>query len=415
MFVFCLALLSLFLVACITDGGESEYCLIPDSGLPFSIFPNDESKNDSASLIMAHGLAMNVHAKAMYELSFDADEKFPKAPTMHLFKIFVNENSMTYKAVKIKKISPRKVDGRYIYEFVCDEKNSALWAFTLEQNHDYYKGTTNNVKFKGIGAYSDHLSLNLILTGNVASQIKGFTVDELAADMLAAYRKYYSSVVIDTLYVNYSSQHPTLGRKYPANEPWLAGFSSKDMMVSELGGWPGIENALDIVLTHYINVDNVMGYSNLFSGNMLGGDGSTVVLGAFVKQGNTQIRLSKDNIIETAVHETGHFFGLRHTTATRTDLYSGGDLSNVEDGFEDTPFCAGLSSNPLYKSKFAAVTDIWKFPRIKLSRADDGFSDVEKCPDVANYMFPVSTNVKYVGFSEQQLATLRASLMIFPH
>ncbi len=412
--VFLMAMSAMF-SACVVDSEEKIPNVYPNNGLRFRLFPNDAAVNDSASANLSHGLIFMVHPNATYELSFDADTSFAEAPLLQLYRTKPVEGDGNYlNLYKVKNVSGKLEEGRYVYKFLCEKSVSETWALTLVQHGTYYEGTTNNVRLKGDGAYSDRMSLNLIVVGNVAAKIKGFTIDELAEDLLASFREIYSSIKIDTLYVNYANEHPTLGSKYPANEPWYAGWSSKDKMVSELGGWPGIENALDMVLVDYIIDEDVLGYSNLFSGNMGGGAGSTVVLGAFVK-GATSVRsLEKNEIVTTAIHETGHFFGLRHTTTASGDVFEGGDLSNKEDGFEDTPFCEQLWLSPLFKKRSDLNVGDWTMSRIKISAAERLY-DFRKCPDASNVMFPYDTESEYNGFSEQQLDFIRATLTIYPH
>lgn len=411
----CLVAMSAMFSACMTDSEEKIPTLYPDNGLRFRLFPNDAAINDSASANLAHGLTFMVHPNATYELSFDADTTFADAPRLQLFKTKPVENDPSRISLyKVKTVAAKMENGRYVYRFMCEKSVSETWALTLEQHGTYYQGSTNNVRLTGNGVYSDHMSLNLIVVGNVATKIKGFTIDNLASDLLAEFRKRYTSIHVDTLYVNYANEHPTLGKKYPANEPWYAGFSSEDKMVSELGGWPGIENALDIVLVHYIDDKDVLGYSNLFSGNMGGGSGSTVVLGAFVKGGEADRSLKEKEILATAIHESGHFFGLRHTTTVRGDVGDYGDQSNKEDGLEDTPFCEELWLSPLYKKRSDLNIGEWVMSRIKVP-VIAGVFDYRKCPDANNIMFPYDTESDYDGFSEQQLAMMRATLMIYPH
>lgn len=418
----CKSVLTVFLVAmsamfsaCMTDSEEKIPTLYPDNGLRFRLFPNDAAVNDSASANLAHGLTFMVHPNATYELSFDADTTFGDAPRLQLFKTKPVENDPSLVSLsKVKTVTAKMENGRYVYRFMCEKSVSETWALTLQQHGTYYQGSTNNVRLTGNGAYSDHMSLNLIVVGNVASKLSNFTIDDLANDLLAEFRKNYTSITIDTLYVNYADKHPTLGSKYPANQPWYAGWSSEDKMVSELGGWPGIENALDIVLVHYINDEDVLGYSNLFSGNMGGGSGSTVVLGAFVKGSDKARSLKEKEILATAIHESGHFFGLRHTTTARGDIGDYGDLSNKEDGFEDTPFCEDLWLSPLFKKRSDLNIGEWVMPRIKFP-VIAGVFDYRTCLDASNIMFPYDTESDYDGFSEQQLAMMRATLMIYPH
>lgn len=406
-----------FFVGCSEDS-ERELILYPtNKDLLHKLFPNDYAKNDSAAANLAHGIKLYVHPKATYELSFDIDPNY-EAPTLQLFRLFESKDQSGLQASKVRSLEPVIDHGRYVYSFICEENVSTLWATSLVLDETYYPGRVSNIRFTGDGAYSDHFSINMILVGNIEQEIEDFTIDELASSLLKEFRKHYTTVTIDTLYINRAEKHPTLGSKYPANEPWLAGYSSKDFFVSELGGWPGIENALDIVLVHYINNDGVLGYSNLFSGNLGKGAGSTVVLATHLKTPYGEEAISMKDIVETTLHETGHFFGLRHTSTTTADIenisngYDYGDYSNIEDGLEDTPYCNKRSSTALLK---IGKTDIGApMPRIYVSASTSSF-DLSNCPDADNYMFPTTVKDKVLSFSKQQLDIIRKNLMIFPH
>lgn len=404
-------LMTVLLCSCTFGTGDDENMLLPDNGLRFRAFPNDMAKNDSISANLAHGITMIVHPRATYELSFDIDPSISKAPTLQLYKTFPTPNKPGFfSLVKLKDVQTTADNGRYVYKFSCEGNSRAIWAMTLEQDGSYYLGTTNNFRLTGEGSYSDHMSLNLVVVGDAASRLTS-SVDDFALDLLAAFRKSYKSITVDTIHVRYAEDHPTLGSKYPKDEPWIAGWSSEDMLMSELGGWSGIENALDMVLVHSIIDEGILGYANLFSGNMGGGDGSTVVLGAFVNSPMGLSVLSDREIIETAIHEAGHFFGLRHTTSTQSDMKSWGDYSVIEDGFDDTPYCQQILASGLLKSQPAYDVVDWRMPRIRMASK----VDFSVCEDVSNIMFPTEAELHNAGFSEQQLATLRASLMIYPH
>lgn len=405
------ALVAMLFSGCIFDPEEPSFTLFPDNGVGYILFPNDVARNDSASKNLSHGVSLVVHPKASYELSFDADLNFSKAPSLHLFEVFTE----TSRIVKVKKITGEQVDGRFVYRFMYEGTKSARYALTLEQNKKFYEGITSNVRFKGDGAFSEHMDLNLIVVGNAASHIKNGSSQKLAARLLADFRKYYTSIIIDTLYLNYADNHPKLGAKYSSDKSWIAGASSDDIFLSELGGWP-VKNALDIVLVYRIDIDGVMGYSNLYSGNMGDGEGSTVVIASTVKGADYHDSLTVEEIVETAIHETGHFFGLRHTTSTKADMIAFADYSIYEDGFEDTPYCERLLKSGNLKHRAMMSTDWGVVPRIRaIAAANTNEFHLTECPDVSNVMFPASTNVDYEGFSEEQLSLLRASLMIFPH
>lgn len=402
---------------------DGSVLLPPDSSRPIvhKLYPNDMAKNDSAAANLARGIALVVHPGGAYTLSFDIDSTQP-APELQLFRTYdLNNSKNQVGSRRVRTLMPTIVGNRYVYSFVCEENKMSIWFTTLGLDGKYYEGEVNNISFTGVGSYSDHFSINLIVVGSMEKTLDGKSIDELSSYMLKTFREKYYGVTIDTLYVRYAHNHPTLGAYYPADQPWVAGASSEDLFVSELSGWPeeGLSNALNIMLVHSIKNEDVMGYARLFSGTLGAGNQSSVVIGEYVKKKNGYELLSSYNIVMTAVHETGHFFGLRHTSTTRRDLglfddteddgYIG-DLSNVEDGLTDTPFCDYILRSGLYKS--GESTGDYALERGSYVSK----SGIHSCPDLDNIMFPVTLDdVGEVSFSKQQMEIIRSSLMIFPH
>ena len=288
---------------------------------------------------------------------------------------------------------------------------------SLVLDGELYTGRVKNVRLEAEGSYPEHFSINLIVVGKIAFADASMTVETFADSLLKTFRRFMKGIEIDTLYVRYAHEHPTLGKNYPANEPWLAGRSSEDMFVSELGGWPekDLKNALDLVLVHRIEMNHVLGYSYLYAGNFGSGEGSTVVIGTHEKTPTGESGVSVVEILETAVHESGHFLGLRHTTSTYEDMNATYDYSVIEDGFEDTPYCRELLASGLLKKNTSATTD-FAIPAFRLDMAAATVSfDISDCPDSRNLMFPSVTGEEFEGFSEQQLEHIRKNLTVFPH
>ena len=432
----CIFWTSFFTSCSETVSADGSPMLPPDSSRPIvhKLYPNDWAKNDSAAANLARGIALVVHPGASYSLSFDIDPTQP-APELQLFRTYDLKNSKNHVGTaRVRTLSPTIIDNRYVYTFDCEETKMSIWFTSLGVDGAYYKGKVDNVLFQGFGSYSDHFSINLIVVGSMVNTSDGKNVDELSSYMLKVFREKYFGVTIDTLYVRYAHNHPTLGASYPADQPWVAGVSSEDLFVSELTGWPeeGLSNALNIVLVHSIGENDVMGYSRLFSGVLGAGDESSVVIGEHVRKSAKEFELlSSYTIAMTAVHETGHFFGLRHTSTTRRDLNQTlsfgdgtsavvGDYSNIEDGLTDTPFCEFVLKSGLYKQAEPKDANEECFKGFKGYVREGGAafvkSSIYSCPDLDNVMFPVTVDeVENATFTKQQMEIIRSSLMIFPH
>jgi hypothetical protein len=421
LFIFFFFLWSIFfsLTAC-TDSTEPEVVVFPRDREFYAIFPNDPKLGDSIEANLATGIMMIVHPGGRYTLSFGVDPTH-EAPKMQLFRSYKHRDGERYGLSKMKTLKPEISGGRYVFSFVCEENERTSWVLTLVEDDTFYQGKTKDVRFEGSGRYSDTLSLNLVSVGLIDPIEGAPSMDSLSRLLISAFRKNYTSIVIDTIYVNYAEKHPTLGEKYPADRHWHAESPSSDTKLSEFGNWPakGVTEALDIVLVHRIDELNSLGYAGLFASNLVGGERSTVVVGSHVLSNAGERPLAAEEIVKVAVHETGHFFGLKHTTSTWADLESYQDLSILEDGFEDTPYCPELLKSGLYKKGSSTVKSDYSMPAQvfkMLDRTAYGIAfDEDNCPDSYLFMFPVSSDNSMREFSKQQLKFLKQSLMLIPH
>lgn len=414
-----------------TVSADDERILPPDTSrsIDYRLYPNDMAKNDSAAANLARGIALYLHPGASYTLSFDIDPSQP-IPELQLFRTYnIKGVEGRLGFTKVRSLLPTVIGNRYVYSFICGENKMSVWFTSLGVNGEYYKGTVNNISLTGIGTNSDHFSINLIVVGAMENTLDGMNTNELANYMLKLFREKYYGVTIDTLYVRYAHNHPTLGSLYPANQPWVAGMSSEDVFVSDLADWPEkeLQSSLNIMLVHSIGTNDIMGFSHLFAGVLGSGRENSVVIGTHVRKSPSEYELlSSNSIALTAIHETGHAFGLRHTSTTRRDLnlsnLSGfvpsdisGDLSNIEDGLTDTPFCEYILNSGLYKQAAEDAFDS-RGASAREGVASRVKASIYTCPDLDNIMFPVTVDgYENATFTAQQMELIRSTLMIIPH
>jgi hypothetical protein len=105
-------------------------------------------------------------------------------------------------------------------------------------------------------------------------------------------------------------------------------------------------------------------------------------------------------VANTAAHELGHFFGLRHTTASDLDMQYDDDFSNLDDGFLSTPVCP----IPLSKSSAVPAFSAERSARPQFQYvAAPVFPSPAVCGDVSNLMFPYACEDQVLLTSEQQV------------
>lgn len=115
----------------------------------------------------------------------------------------------------------------------------------------------------------------------------------------------------------------------------------------------------------------------------------------------------------TAAHEMGHFFGLRHTSATERDRGYDRDESNRDDGFPLTPFCSILRKEAAGGAGSRVVTARARDGRAFCLRVA-GVSNTCDCPDAGNLMYPYGCNsANQKALSADQRTFLRVNMGLY--
>lgn len=299
------------------------------------------------------------------------------------------------------------------FSFSCklDEPMYAILSLK-DLNGDFIKNPFHNVLLEGMGVYSDHLSLNLIVAGSFDSTADGETIDSLAKKIGQSIQEIFE-VHVDTVYVSYANEHPKVGHLYPMDS--VVFVQSLDDVNNLSYPWNNYkkDSSFDIVL-----VDKFLGGSHIGQAKMFFTQLNVYMAVIAVAFRNPFDSLQNSNVIQQIVaHEFGHVLGLDHTTLTWNDVQNG-DYSRLEDGLEDTPYCQYLMDRnkerikSLKKENAFFYDDVIKYFS---SLPDDLGSDEalkSVCPDYLNIMYGVGSGRES---SPMQRAIVKKNLTLIPH
>lgn len=118
-----------------------------------------------------------------------------------------------------------------------------------------------------------------------------------------------------------------------------------------------------------------------------------------------------ERLAVTAVHELGHFYGMRHTVSTRHDMLQDDDDSNVEDGFKDTPMCELDRFLAKTAEVPASAGDGPDAGRYCLRIA--GSSCANTLCDLRNLMHPVECSTGQIRLSGEQVSFLKRNMALY--
>lgn len=390
-------------------GNQTEINPVEPSALGggYRIYPNDPARTDSALKYMAHGVVIPALPGAAYTLNIDAHSS--DVPDLRLYRLFPQGDQYGYATDKLVRA---KVNGNeWTYEFQSDHTSFNNWLTVLEKDGERFSGTLTDMHLSAKGEYGSHLVLNVWIAGMYVPPSSGESSEELGQKLLSGYRKYYGSagIIIDTLIVRKATEHPLAGRHFKDTEFEI----SKDIgaRYDSLGfGLSGASNgALDLVVVYGFESEGMLGLSPLFGCNLQGGESGVVLLSTHRSSAGMQgfTAVTSDDMTFTAIHESGHFLGLRHTTITNRDREVSGDYSTFEDGLTDTPWCPALS-------KMVAEDSLATKPMV-VSRYYIASIVNDVCPDASNPMFPYSVDGGMDLFTPEQASILVKNLSLFPH
>jgi len=355
----------------------------------FPIIPNDFAAQDSAEhRISTTGTYLRILPGASYTLSFDKVESL----TAPILAIFSTRQKYTIEAVDTL--------GRWFYSFTIPEsdKNTLTSYYTALYDFNdcsFFKGKTSHVHLSGFGSYSTHFNINLIIMGKYMGTSDNVSAEALVKSLQDRFNIAFaeSDIHVDKVHLLYAANHPKYGSAYNDDEPYILTASLYNSDYAKISQWSGYEKSLNIILGYYIDKESILGFAPRFGAalNSQGTGYSYVIVGTHYKNdlsSSTVYSQPADMILETIVHESGHYFGLRHTSSSMSDLSKDFDKSNVEDGLEDTPYCEAINTS----------------------------YDYSNCGDRYNLEFPYSTDgYAKDAFSLNQLEIIRKNLMLMEH
>lgn len=314
------ALAALLLASCGTIDFNDDPS-VPSGGGERRVYVNDKAANDSLRAdVIEKGIKLVLQPGKPYELSITTARKGDK---LHLF-YFRNGSARTYKT-----LIPLDGGDQQVYSLASDQSTAQFFLAQLGvANGAQAIPEIRHVAFASVGTgRSDTLNVRLLF-------IRGFTTLGTAAE-----KDSYANSFFGEMAKHYTAYGVALKGSYEIVEPNAAPMEFPfDNTYVPLPG-ARVPGHAHIYLVDRIVVSS--GDPNAPQGEVLGFASREVL--DLDKHRESRVLLANRTSVArqavTAVHELGHFFGLRHTVSTEHDIAQDRDASNLEDGFADTRGC----------------------------------------------------------------------------
>ena len=288
-------------------------------------------------------------------------------------------------------VEPIEKNGRLFYPLdsvLLDSMDG--WSYVQLYNEDFspYEESLTSVFIadESLKTFSLDFNVNLIVVGKYMGTSDDVPVDELAIIIKDRMNLALNpgGISVRNVELLYAESHPVVGENFPSTKEIVIPRSSPRGDIDSLGRWPGHDGSINLVLGAYIYdvEDPFIGGFSPYAGQIYYDEfenkGSYIVIGS--RNRGSEEKYSSTVIANIALHELGHFLGLKHTTE-----YGGEEF----DKLEDTPECPGMvKDGPGY----------------------------DLCPDRHYIMFPQGGfGWEYKTFSAQQMDAIRFYLTVTPH
>ena len=312
---------------------------------------------------------------------FSMDRDGEEAP---LFKFMTNIKKTEYFVTAIEK------GNRWYYpidqEKISSEDDYIVFGLFNNDSSAYAGEVKNMSVFDNDKVWSLDFDVNLVVAGKFMGTKDGATVEELAEKILDRLNQALNpgGIKVRNINVLYAKDHPVVGSDYPETEPFIMSRLDDSAYVSrdQLSRWPGHEGEVMLVLGYYIidESNSTMGFAPVPGTIYYDGSENYTNYAALATHYDSGATSAPSwEIANVAMHELGHYFGLKHTSE-----YGGEEF----DDLEDTPEC----------------------PRIGKRGTNSMF-----CPDYGYIMYPHESNKTYITFTPQQMDIIRLYLSTTPH
>ena len=331
-----------------------------------------------------------------YMLSFEPREGY----TMPYLRVMVNGQDQYPVTKGVGK------NGRWYYPMDAEAlhfaKEPVKLVLTYGMKSRIYDQRWSNFILSDDGTgYPQEFDINLIVAGKYMGTSDSVSVDVLAQRILDRMNLALNpaGIKVRKVSVLYAQDHPSVGARFPESEIVIhdAEKENRHVSIDSLSKWPGHEGEISFVLGYYISyygssvtgLSPMPGHISYLTQHV--GCAERVYLMDKTRDCPTQISLathSKDGernfssreITSAALHEFGHFVGLKHTSEW------GVVGASPYDDIEDTPECA------------------------------DAFPGVKDCGDYGYIMYPYNSMAyENVTFTPQQMEVIRTYLSSNPH